>query len=424
MQVTIQPSFINGTIAAPPSKSHMQRALAAALVKTGKTIIHNPGFSSDEKAAASIIQQLGATIVFEDGSLTIQSSGIVPKSNGIDAGESGLSTRLFTPIAALAEQPITVTGKGSLLMRPVDLFEKVFLDLGVAVHSTNGFLPLQIKGPLRPANIRIDGSVSSQYLTGLLMAFAASGAREVSIEVENLKSRPYIDLTLEVMKDFGLKLPENKNYKTFYFDDAQKPQPREVECTIEGDWSGAAFLLVAGAISGDVVVTGLNSFSSQADKAILQALMQAGGIMSIEEKQVRIQRSVLKAFHFNAIDCPDLFPPLAALAVYCDGTTVIEGLHRLEQKESNRAVSIVTEMKKFGADISIQDDYLVIRGRKELKGAAADAHNDHRIAMACAVTALGASGPTTISNAQAINKSYPEFYNHLRQSGATVSLQQ
>ncbi len=215
MQVTIQPSFINGTIAAPPSKSHMQRALAAALVKTGKTIIHNPGFSSDEKAAASIIQQLGATIVFEDGSLTIQSSGIVPKSNGIDAGESGLSTRLFTPIAALAEQPITVTGKGSLLMRPVDLFEKVFLDLGVAVHSTNGFLPLQIKGPLRPANIRIDGSVSSQYLTGLLMAFAASGAREVSIEVENLKSRPYIDLTLEVMKDFGLKLPENKTTKHF-----------------------------------------------------------------------------------------------------------------------------------------------------------------------------------------------------------------
>ena len=248
MQVTIKPSDVSGNIQAPTSKSSMQRACAAALLIKGTSIIHNPGNSNDDKAALKIIAMAGAEVSEqEDGSLVIKSKGVNPKTNSVNNGESGLGIRMFTPIIALSELPITINGEGSLLHRPMDFFDEILPQLGVSVSSNNGKLPLKIKGPIQPRNIAIDGSLSSQFLTGLLMAYSAAEAKDVTITVNNLKSRPYIDLTLDIMKAFRLKIPENVNYEKFYFNDAVTiSQTQPVHYTVEGDWSGGAFLLVAG----------------------------------------------------------------------------------------------------------------------------------------------------------------------------------
>jgi 3-phosphoshikimate 1-carboxyvinyltransferase len=191
---------------------------------------------------------------------------------------------------------------------------------------------------------------------------------------------------------------------------------------VEGDWSGAAFLLVAGVIAGEMVVTGLDVFSSQADRAILQPLMQTGAGLSIEEKQVTARPGNLQPFHFNATDCPDLFPPLAALAAYCNGTSVIEGVHRLIFKESDRASVLQMELGKLGVEVIIQDDLMVIKGGQPVKAGNVNSHGDHRIAMALGVLALKAEGEVIIENAEVIHKSYPGFYKDLELLGAAISL--
>lgn len=430
MIVTINPSVISGNIVASASKSSMQRACALALLAEGETTLLNPGKSNDDLAALDIIQKLGAEILQkEDGTLQIKSSQVPTLVGGgaessiLNCGESGLGIRMFTPIAALSSSAITITGTGSLLKRPMHFFDEIFPKLGISIESNNGHLPIKIKGPLQPADITIDGSLSSQFLTGLLIAFVKAAVKPVTISVINLKSKPYIDLTLQMMKQFGYEV-EHNNYENFLI----KPQTinnKPQTYTVEGDWSGAAFLLVAGAIAGGISLAGMDVFSTQADKAILRALMDCGTNISIEEKQISINQSLGdtgKAFHFNATDCPDLFPPLVALASYCKGTTVIEGVSRLQHKESNRAITLQQEFAKMGVEIILQDDLMMIKGGEGVKGAKVFSHHDHRIAMACAVAALQADGETVIEDAEAVNKSYPQFYEHLKLLNANVSL--
>jgi 3-phosphoshikimate 1-carboxyvinyltransferase len=426
MLATIQPSSVSGNIFAPASKSSMQRACAAALVRKGESIIHNPGISNDDKAGLKVIQALGATIQqLEDGSIKVTSNGVHAVSNEVSNGESGLGIRMFTPLVALNKNAITINGEGSLLTRPMDFFDEVMPQLDVQITSNEGKLPLKIQGPLQPKTITIDGSLSSQFLTGLLMAYAAADATGVSINVINLKSKPYVDLTLKVMQDFGLKVPENNNYESFDFKQSTiNYQPSTINYTVEGDWSGGAFLLVAGAIAGDIVVKGLDVFSTQADKKVLEALQDCGCKLSIQTDVIEIGHAALKAFHFDATDCPDLFPPLVALAAYCEGTTVIEGVHRLTHKESNRALTLQDEFGKMGVEITLQDNLMLIKGGLGVKGALVHSRHDHRIAMACAVAGLKAAGDTTIEEAQAVAKSYPNFYEHIQSLGAKVTVQQ
>jgi 3-phosphoshikimate 1-carboxyvinyltransferase len=422
MIAIIQPSQLSGTIHAAASKSSMQRACAAALLTVGETVLVNPGKSNDDLAAIDVIRKLGAAIENDaEGNLVIRSSGIHPKNNEVNCGESGLGIRMFTPIAALSAEPITLTGTGSLLTRPMDFFDEILPKLGVKVQSSNGKLPLAIQGPLQPATIEVDGSLSSQFLTGLLMAYGAAGADKVTINVKDLKSKPYIDLTLQVMKHFGWEV-KNDNYERFSFEKSEIVKSKNQKYTVEGDWSGAAFLLVAGAVAGPLTVKGLDVFSTQADKAVLQALMDCGCRLSVEPDKIDIgPMPSLKAFHFNANDCPDLFPPLVALAAYCDGTTVIEGVNRLTHKESNRALTLQEEFAKLGIEIVLQDDLMLVKGGTTVKGATTHSHHDHRIAMACAVAGLRSSGEVVIEEAGAINKSYPDFYGHLEKLGAGVS---
>jgi 3-phosphoshikimate 1-carboxyvinyltransferase len=421
MIVKIQPSQLSGTIHAAASKSSMQRGCAAALLTVGETTLINPGKSNDDLAAIDVIQKLGAIVEHAaNGNIIINSKGIHAINKEVNCGESGLGIRMFTPIASLSDQAITLTGTGSLLSRPMDFFDEILPKLGVRVKSQSGKLPLQIQGPLQPVDVEVDGSLSSQFLTGLLMAYGAAGANDVTITVKDLKSKPYIDLTLQVMKHFGWEV-ENKNYEQFHFTQlTRNPKPETRNYTVEGDWSGAAFLLVAGAIAGPVIVKGLDVFSTQADKAVLQALTDCGCQLSIQTDQIEIGPLPLKAFHFNANDCPDLFPPLVALAAYCEGTTVIEGVNRLAHKESDRALTLQQEFAKLGIEIDLQDDLMLVKGGIGVKGATTHSHHDHRIAMACAVAGLKATGEVIIEEAEAINKSYPEFYTHLKKLGARI----
>lgn len=429
MKATIRPSQLKGTIQAAASKSSMQRACAAALFTEDKTMILNAGKSNDDKAALDIIKQLGAQVnVSQDSVITIYGElypFITNNAEAINCGESGLSIRMFTPIIALCDQEVVITGEGSLLDRPMHFFDEVLPQLGVEIKSNNGKAPFTIKGPLKPTSIEIDGSLSSQYLTGLLFAFSASDERisDVTIKVKNLKSKPYVDLTLDVMKRFGMQLPENKNYEEFYFS-AVRPKNRESEIayTVEGDWSGGAFLLVAGAIAGPIMVNGLDLSSTQADKAIIDALMDANAGIAIEAKGIRIHQSAMTGFYFDATHCPDLFPPLVALAAYCKGKTRIKGVSRLTHKESNRAITLQDEFDKMGVTIDLEDDEMIIYGTGKVKGADVHSHHDHRIAMACAVAGLRADSEMVIEEAQAVSKSYPDFYEDLQKLGADVSL--
>ena len=429
-KVKVHPAKVAGIITAPASKSSMQRAAAAALVSGGLSSIANPGISNDDQASIGVITALGARVEkLADGRLQIDASNILMNApeTKVHFGESGLGIRMFTSIAALREGKIHIDGEGSLRSRPMDFFDETLPKLGVAIKSNGGKLPLEIKGPLVPKDITIDGSLSSQFLTGLLLAYAAADAKDVTITVENLKSRPYVDLTLKVMQDFGLKVPVNNRYESFYFEKDSKAKTKStVAYQVEGDWSGGAFLLVAGAISGALTVKGLDPYSTQADKAVLQALADTGCQLSVAAEEIEVAPpglgKELQPFHFNATDCPDLFPPLVALAAYCKGKSVIEGVTRLAHKESNRALTLQEEFAKLGILIELQDDLMIIEGTGIIKGnTATHSRHDHRIAMAAAIAALGATGAVEIEEAAAVKKSYPNFYKHLEQLGVTLS---
>lgn len=424
MTAIVTPSKINGILAAPSSKSSMQRACAAALLHVGTTHIHNAGISNDDKAALSIIGLLGAEITQQENEITVVSKGFsaesVPLKNEISCGESGLSIRMFAPVAALSSSVITLTGSGSLLTRPMSFFDEIFPQLGVHIETNNGHLPLKINGPLQPVSISIDGSLSSQFLTGLLFSLGAAATEIITIFVSDLKSKPYIDLTLDVMKKFGYKI-ENENYQRFVIHPKPYIQEDFIEYTVEGDWSSASFLLVAGAIGGNVKITGLDVNSTQADKAIMQALKDCGAVININDECIEITKAPLQAFNFDATDCPDLFPPLTALAAYCKGISIIKGTHRLAAKESDRAITLQQIFGDMGIEISLEKDEMFIKGGS-VKTAEVSSHHDHRIAMAAAVAALGTEGTIEISNADAVNKSYPQFYEDLKKLGTTIDL--
>jgi 3-phosphoshikimate 1-carboxyvinyltransferase len=362
----------------------------------------------------SIAVGLGAKVEPQPDELRITGSAIL-KETKLNCGESGLAIRMFSPIAALYSGEITMIGANSLKKRPMNMIEEALSQLGVKCTTSGGFLPLTIEGPIKGGSCIIDGSVSSQLLTGLLMALPLA-EKESEISVENLKSKPYIDLTISILKSFGIEI-QNDDYKVFRIPGNQKYIPQTYYA--EGDWSGAAFLLVAGAINGELSVTGLNTKSHQSDMAILTALGKAGANIIIGKDFVDISHSGLKAFEFDATESPDLFPPLVALASYCGGTTILKGVSRLKYKESNRALTLKNEFGKMNIPIEIKDDLMYITGGQP-NGAHVESYDDHRIAMATAVAALGASGKIYIHDSHCITKSYPDFFDDLRMLGAIV----
>lgn len=414
MERCVEPSEVKGQIKAPSSKSMTQRAIAAALLADGQSTIFNPSYCDDSLAAMSIACGLGAKLDPKPGELIIKGARIL-KEEKLNCGESGLAIRMFSPIAALYPAEITMVGANSLKKRPMGMIEAALSQLGVKCTSAGGFLPLTIQGPIKGGHLEIDGSVSSQLLTGLLMALPLA-ENDSEIKVRNLKSKPYIDMTIQLLRSFGITV-EYSGYELFTIPGKQQYTPRKY--TVESDWSGGAFLLVAGAINGSLHIQGLHTDSKQSDMAIMDALKKAGAQMKIKEDQIDINRSVLKAFDFDATESPDLFPPLVALAAYSSGISTIKGVSRLIYKESDRATALKEEFGKMNINVEVTGDLMKVTGGQPT-GARVESHDDHRIAMAVAVAALRATGKVNIRDSQCVAKSYPGFFDDLRHLGAIV----
>ena len=408
MKTTIHKGRIAGSITAPASKSYAQRAVAAALLAGGETTLTHLDLCNDTRAALDVARRLGASVSHEGTTYTIR-GGLNPVSTKLNIGESGLATRLFTPIASLCHMPITINGEGSILRRPIEMMEEPLQALGVEVISNGGYLPISVKGPMRGGEIHVDGSLSSQFITGLLMTLPLS-PNDTVLHVENLKSRPYVDMTIDLAARFGVAI-EHNNYEQFYIAGGQHYTP----CTynIEGDWSGASCLLVAGATAGSITIRNLNHISLQADLAIIEALARAGAEIITTNSSVTVHGGPLHAFEVDATDCPDLFPALAALAASCEGTSVLTGTQRLTYKESNRAKTIAEVFGRLGIGVDLSEENTMRITGGPVSSAVVDSHNDHRIAMAAAVAALSSDDSVVIEGADAADKSYPNFWNDL-----------
>lgn len=398
------------TIKAPASKSYLQRALAISAMAKGTSVLKNVTWSNDSLAAAEIVKNLGARVSEHNNNLIIQSEGLQFDKKVFNAGEAGLSIRMFSPILALSDYTITFTGEGSLLKRPMGIVVDALTRLRATVNTNNGLLPLTIKGRLKPGIIHLDGSLSSQLLTGLLMTLPLLEGNS-TLWVDNLKSKPYIDMTLSVMQHFGITVT-NERYRIFNIKGNQ--HYRAATYNIEGDWSGAAFFLVLGAVKKSVEIFNLKNDSKQADRQMVTALQKAGARVRLNKNSIIVTPDRLTSFEFDATHCPDLFPPLACLASQCKGTTILKGVSRLIHKESNRAKTIQQEFKKMGIDVALKNDMMLITGSKPIP-CTIHSHSDHRIAMAGGImNQFCNTGTINIQNPEVVNKSYPGFFDKIK----------
>ena len=411
MDKSVSSGSIRGTIAPPSSKSYAQRAIALALLAEGRSILRNIEFCKDTRSALKCIEALGAKVEFLDESTIAIEGGLNPQSDTLCVGESGLATRLFTPIASLNPTPITIEGEGTLLYRPMTMMIEPLRQLGVQVRDGGGFLPIEVQGPIHGGDITVDGSVSSQFITGLLLALPLA-QEDTTLHVTSPVSIPYIDMTIDTARRFGVEIMHNEgDYTQFFIEGRQHYTPADI--AIEGDWSGAASILVAGAIAGEVTVKNISTLSKQADTAICHALERAGAGLIIEQDSITISKRKLHGFEFDSTHAPDLFPALAALAAAAEGESVIIGTDRLRHKESDRAETIRREYEKLGIEVDISEKNIMrIRGG-EILPATTFSHNDHRIAMSIAVSALRCKEGVVIENAECVEKSYPTFFEDL-----------
>jgi 3-phosphoshikimate 1-carboxyvinyltransferase len=417
MRIEATKSAISGAANAPSSKSAMQRYIAGALLSEGVTKIFSPSFCDDSMATIAIAEALGAEVSVSDDVVTVR-GGFKPSKSEIFCGESGLATRMFTSIAALHSGEMTISGKGSILKRPLKMMEGPLADLGVKISTNNGLLPLKIRGPLKGGDVIIDGSVSSQFITGLLMALPVVKEDSV-IFVDNLVSRPYIDLTIRILKKFNINI-QNHNYEKFEIKGGQKYIAGDF--TVEGDWSGASFLMVMAAIGGEATIKNLDLCSAQADKAIFDVIKISGANISVSDNTIVISKGDLRGFCYDISDCPDLAPPLVILALASDGESIITGTSRLSSKESDRGKIVEDTLSALGGKIRNYKDRIEIYGGISLDGGVVSANNDHRIAMALASASLICSSPVIIEGFECINKSYPNFIDDFQKLGGTIKL--
>lgn len=408
MDRTIPPGSLRGALTPPCSKSYAQRALACALLAEGRSELHHLGFCDDTRSALHCIETLGARVERCGDTLVVE-GGLAPRGHTLQVGESGLASRLFTPIAALCNHPIRIEGSGTLLTRPMKTMLEPLRRLGARIKACDGHLPIEVCGPLQGGETWVDGSVSSQFVTGLLLSLPLA-PHDTTLRVSNPVSIPYIDITVDTATRFGIEIA-HEGYEEFFLAGGQRYNPTSFH--IEGDWSAAAMLLVAGATAGEVEVRNLSSLSKQADTAVCTALERAGAGLICETDRITSLRRPLRAFEFDATHCPDLFPALAALAASAEGVSVLHGTRRLVRKESNRAESIRTEYGKLGIEVDLsEEDTMRIRGGR-IRGGRVSGCGDHRIAMSLAVAALQAEGPVTIEGAECVAKSHPEFFEEL-----------
>lgn len=413
---------LTGEVSAPSSKAYTHRMLIAALLSHGESEILNPLICEDTMATLQAIKAFGAEVKIEENHWIVK--GVTqPRapSNLINCEESGATLRFMIPVAALANGPSTFVLGQSLRKRPVAPLLSSLRQLGVKLQQKRKEPIIKVYGGgLRGGRTEIRGDISSQFISGLLFACPmAKHETEIKI-VTPLESKSYVQMTLHTISKHGIKIYVSDDFTLIKIPSNQIYSPHRSE--VPGDFSSAAFLMAAAAItSSKVKLKNLDIHSIQGDRAIVDLLKQTGAkVRFSEEFTVEVEGNKLEGINVYAKDIPDLVPVCAAFACYANGTTRIYNVRRLRYKESDRLNSLREELKKMGAEIRVDKDCLIVKGPCNMHGSTINPHNDHRIAMACAIAALGATGETIIKNSECINKSYPRFFDDLRLLGANV----
>jgi 3-phosphoshikimate 1-carboxyvinyltransferase len=405
-------------IKVPISKSYAQREIAASLISKHSSTISLPGISEISDLADDIISSInaaktiGADVELKKNKLFIQPNRYPPQEI-VNVGESGLALNLFSFIAPLINEKVTISGENTLLKRKQSTLFKTLKQFGFEVNAPNyPYLPFIItKDKTRDfaERLKYDGSKTSQALSGALYGFAYIG-KPAKIIAEKLTSEHYVEMTASILGIRGLTISISnfEQYKIYSYKDIER------ECFyVEGCWSSASFWFVLGLVRGNIKIEGLDSFSKQADRQILSPIYRASGLDYSDKKTFQVKKSELKAFSYDISQCPDLAPNLSVLALFCDGVSKISGIKRLRNKESNRAEDFVNELKKIGADIDIEDDSFIIKPSKLHDSSELNSHSDHRVIMALELAAICADINIQIDYTKAISKSYPCFYKDL-----------
>ena len=416
--IKIIPGSLQGKIKVPSSKSLCHRAIIAAGLSHEICNIENVVFSEDILATCNAMRNLGVLVTQEKDKVSIKGDNFSKEiNNKIDCLESGSTLRFLIPIALLTGKEVTFTGKGRLAERPLTPYYKIFEEQNIK-YSCKGGLPLTLEGKLKPGEYEIPGDVSSQFITGLLFALPRLGADSKIIVTTELESKGYVDLTIDILNKFSVKI-ENQEYKTFTIKANQRYTASNYR--VEGDFSQAAFWLVAGLLGGEVQCEDMNINSLQGDRVIIDIIQEMGGHVSLDGDKIKARKSKTHGTTMDASNCPDLVPILAVLASLSEGTTKIINAGRLRIKESDRLKAMAVELTKLGADIVETEDGLIINGKESLKGGIVDSWNDHRIAMALSIASIRCTEPVILTGSATVSKSYPEFYRDFSALGGKVS---
>ena len=400
-------------VIAPPSKSYAQRVLFAIALAKQSAIINNLGTNDDVLHILDIVKQLGFKVE-SAGDKTLIQKDSQPINSNINIGESGLGTRLSVPILSHFFDEYSVDGIGTILNRSMKWFADYLPQTGLNISLTNNHLPLKAKGTIIAGDYVVDGSESSQYISGLLMTLPLCSGNS-TLTVTNPTSIPYIDITLKVMADFDVQV-DHETYIQYNIPGDQLYFLDDLQYSVEGDYSGAAFWVVYGLLNGGISISNLNQHSVQADAAILEIVKMIGGKFTWENGILKVQPPVkLLPFNFDATHCPDLFPALVVLAAGIIGKSTIAGLNRLIHKESDRKAVILEEFSNLGLEMKIESNTLQIFGTGKLSSNSVRSHNDHRIAMSFAIASVLTDNGIEISDPNCVNKSYPNFWETTKQ---------
>ncbi len=413
MNVTLMPSSPKGEIRAIASKSAAHRLLICAAFANAPTKIRCEQLNRDIEATADCLSSLGANIEYKDSFFTVEPIKRIPNEATLHCGESGSTLRFLVPIVAALGVKTEFILEGRLPQRPLSPLRELLEENGIK-FSEQGSNPLICEGKLEGNDFSISGSVSSQFISGLLFALTlCKNGGSLSI-MDKLESAPYVSLTCDALRKFDARITKKGSaYTVAPTRLLEKPK----SFNVEGDWSNAAFPLCAAAIGGDVTVTNINLTSHQGDKRIVDLLREFGAEVEVGRQRVRVRRGELKAIDIDASQIPDLVPVLATVASVAKGTTRIYGAARLRIKESDRLVTVCNMLNALGADIKETEDGLIINGIPSLKGGTVDSANDHRITMSAAVASVACTFPVTIAGAQACQKSYPTFFEDMEKLG-------
>ncbi len=412
MNYKVRPSKMAGHIKLPPSKSISHRAIICASLASGKSVIENISFCEDILATLEAVESMGAEVKIHEKKVEVTGIKNVDFKNlRLNCRESGSSLRFLVPFALLTEQIITFTGEGGLPSRPLDTYFKMFEQLNIKYNKPEkNNLPLEVIGKLNNYHLEIEGHVSSQYITGLLIALAYT-QKDASLTLRTpLQSKGYIDITLDVLKSFGINVV-NVDNKIFTIVAGQKFTPRKY--AVEGDMSALAFWAQAGMMHGNITCTNLNIETVQGDKKILDFITKLKGQYNIAGNEITFIKSKLSGNVIDLADTPDLAPALIALSATASNTTKFINTKRLAIKESNRALAISEGINKLGGHVTVYENEIIVKGThdKLQGGCVVEGFNDHRIVMALAIAATNCIKGVTITDFNAVVKSYPDFWS-------------